>query len=100
MSEKIPQYFVGILSPWLSRFRQGCNTQYALFRVVEIWKKSLGMSGTIGTILMDLSKPYDCISHDLLIVKIEAHGFHRNAVEQSKFQLDYTTGLCSWTVIL
>ena len=39
------------------------------------------MSGTIGTILMDLSNPYDCISHDLLITKIEAYGFHRNALK-------------------
>ena len=81
MSEQITQHFVGILSPLLSGFRQGYNTRHALFRVVEIWKKCLNISGTIGTILMDLSKAYDCISHDLLIAKIEAYGFHRNALK-------------------
>ena len=30
---------------------------------------------------MDLSKTYDCISHNLLIAKIEAYGFHRNALK-------------------
>ena len=79
MSEQITQHFVGILSPLLSGFRQGYNTQHALFGVIEIWKKCLDMSGTIRTIFMDLSKAYDCISHDLLIAKIEAYGFHRNA---------------------
>ena len=64
MSEQITQHFVGILSPLLSGFRQGYNTQHALFGVIEIWKKCLDMSGTIGTILMDLSKAYDCIYHD------------------------------------
>ena len=54
MNEQINQYFVGIMSPFLSGFRQGYNTQYALFRVIEIWKKHLDMSGKIGTILMDL----------------------------------------------
>ena len=38
------------------------------------------MSDTAGTILMDLSKEYDYISHDLLIAKVEAYGFHRNAL--------------------
>ena len=81
MNEQIIQYFAGILSPLLSGVRQGYNTQYAMFRVFEIWEKCLDMSGTIGPILMDLSKAYDCISYDLLIAKIEACGFHRNALK-------------------
>ena len=81
MSEQITQHFVGILSPLLSGFRQGYNTQHALFRVIEIWKKCLDVLGIIETILMDLSKAYNCIPHDLLIAKIEAYGFHRNALK-------------------
>ena len=81
MREQITQHFIGILSPLLSGFRRGYNTQHALCRVIEIWKKCLDMSGTIGTLLMDLSKAYDCISHDLLIAKIEAYEFHRNALK-------------------
>ena len=79
MSKQVIQHFVGILSPLLSGFRQGYNTQHAMFRVIEIGKKCLDMSGTVGTILMDMSKAYayECISHHLLIVKIEAYGFHR-----------------------
>ena len=61
MNEQIYQHFVSILFPLLTGFRQGYNTQYALFRVLEMWKKQLGMSATIGTILLDLSKAYDCI---------------------------------------
>ena len=81
MSEQITQHFVGIQSPLLSGFRLGYNTQHAVYRVIEIWKKCLDMSGTIGTILKDLSKAYDCIPHDLLIAKIEAYEFHRNALK-------------------
>ena len=81
MNEQRNQHFAGILSPLPSGFRQGYNTQYALFRVIEIRKKHLDMSGTIGTILKDLSKAYDCIPHDLLIAKIDAYGLNRKALK-------------------
>ena len=70
------------LSPLLSGFCQGYSTQNALFRVVEIWKKHLDMTGIVGTILMDLSKAYDCIPHGLLIAKLEAYGFNNKARKQ------------------
>ena len=45
-------------------------------------KKTLDKSGVIGTVLMDLSKAYDCLPHDLLIGKLSAYGFE-----------DFTTSL-------
>ncbi len=50
-------------------------------RVIEKWKKYLDNSGMVGTVLMDLSKAYDCLPHDLLIAKLEAYVFELNSLK-------------------
>ena len=65
ISKQIKKFMAGMLSPLLFGFRQGYSKQHALFRVVEKWKKHLDMMGIVGTILVDMSKAYDCIPHDL-----------------------------------
>ena len=40
----------------------------------------------VDIILMDLSKAYDCLSHDLLIAKLEAYGLD---IESLNILLDY-----------
>ena len=49
------------------------STQSSLFKLLEAWQKELDNWGSIGTILMDLSKAYDCLPHDLLTANLGAH---------------------------
>ena len=71
---QISSHFENILSKYLCGFRKGYSTQHSLFNLLRNWQSCLDKSGTIGAILMDLSKAYDCIPHDLLLAKMAAYG--------------------------
>ena len=34
----------------------------------------------VGFILMDLSKAYDCLEDDLLLAKLQSHGFSKESI--------------------
>ena len=69
-----------LLSPYLCGYRKGYSTQQTLVSLIEKWKVSLDNKGFAGAILMDLSKAFDCISHDLLIAKLSSYGFDMSAL--------------------
>ena len=76
------------LNSILCGFRKAHNTQHALFKLLHSWQKELDSGGFVGTILMDLSKAYDCISHELLIAKLEGYGLDEISL---KLILNYLT---------
>ena len=75
-----------VLSELLCGFHKAHSTQHALFKLLQAWQKELDNSGFIGTILVGLSKAYDCLPHDLLIAKLEAYGLDRSSL---RLLLDY-----------
>ena len=82
MQNQMIGYIEQSLSPYLRGYRKGFNSQYALLAMIEKWKKCLdGDGGFAGAILMDLSKAFDTINHELLIAKLDAYGFEESALE-------------------
>ena len=80
MDKQIVAFITPFLSSLLCGFRQGYSAQHALVRLLEKFKISLDKGGKAGAVLMDLSKAFDCIRHDLLIAKLHAYGFSYEAL--------------------
>ena len=71
---QLSQHSEQFLNSILCGFRKAHNIQHPLFKLLHSWQRELDSGSFVGTILMDLSKAYDCISHELLIAKLECYG--------------------------
>ena len=68
--------FINIfLSKFIAAYRENCSSSYVLIRLIKNWKQALDENFVVETVLMDLSKAFNCIPHGLLIAKLYPYGF-------------------------
>ena len=107
IQKQINTYINTFLSPYLCGFRKGYSAQQALISLIEKWRVILDQKGFGGAILMDLSKAFDTINHDLLIAKLNAYGFDKCTLRVLKSYFSNRTQrtkvnntFSSWTQII
>ena len=76
------------ISPFISANREGYSTQYVLVRLIEELRKNVDGEYIVRGVLMDLSKAFDRIPHDLLIARLDSYGLYRKLRKYINSYLD------------
>ena len=67
LSEHLAEFFEIIFDKFLCALRKGHGCQMTLLKLFECWKLALEQNKYLAALLMDLSKAFDCLPHDILM---------------------------------
>ena len=101
------EYFESFLSKYQCEFRKEFNAQHCLLSMLEKLKSAIDNRKMFGALLTDLSKAFDCLSHDLLRAKLNAYEFSidalrlvQNYLSNRKQRTEINFDFSSWEEIL
>ena len=80
IKNQLASYLDKYFSLFISLYRKSYSTQQVLIRLLEEWREKLDKNFIVGAVLMDLSKAFGCIPHDLIIAKLAAYEFKRETL--------------------
>ena len=106
LSEQFSLYFDDIFYQYLCAFRKVHGCQTTLLRLLEDWRGALDRHEYVAALLMDLSKAFDCLPHDILLSKLLAYALRNESVQLlnsylsgRKQQIKLNNIVSSWSVI-
>ena len=81
LANQLLKFLEKSFSKLLCGFRKGHSTQHTLLNMLRNWQNCIAKSGKVGALLIDLSKAFDCLPHDLLLAKLGAYGIGENSLK-------------------
>ena len=78
--KQINSFMENRISKCVTGFRKSHGTQHSLIPMLEKSKKALDKEENISAIFMDLLKAYDTTNHGLVLAKLKAYGFSKQAL--------------------
>ena len=82
--KKINVYIESKLSKFVIGFKKLNGTQHSMITMLEKWRKALNKKEHTCILLMEISKAFDTTNQDLLLAKLHAYGFSKNALNLVK----------------
>ena len=74
IAAQLPTFLETAYVQFTAVFRKHHSCQSVLIRIIENWKQAFDQDKYVGAILMDLSKAFNCLPHNLLLAKLKAYG--------------------------
>ena len=68
VQKQLVQYFNPYLFKFLSAYRKGYSCESVLLHLIEDWKGVLDKNSVVGTVIMYLSKAFDLIPREILLM--------------------------------
>ena len=107
MYNQIYPYFDTLFSKFQCGFQKGFNAQHCFLPMIEKYCKTLDEGGETEAVLTDLSNPFDCIDHNLLIEKLDAYGFEKQSIDflpsyltKRKQRTEVDSAYSSWELLI
>ena len=63
------------------QFQKKIQQKILPFKKLEKWESTVDKGKSFGTLLTDLSKAFDCHSHNLLLAKLHSYAFSLSALK-------------------
>ncbi len=93
IAEQLMDFFSLIFNDILCAYHKKYGREHVLLKVIDLWKNALDSTNFAGTILIDLSKAFDCVPHGLLITTRKAYGL---TDDTCRFMSSYLSGSISF----